>query len=229
MRVLLLHLRSIIYIYLVSHTHRGLRLAPSHSLALLLARSAAVSADNGGPIYWSGVGGANNWPLKGGKGSNWQGGVRVNSWASGGFIPASQRGKKLDGLVAVWDWYGTFATLAGVTDFTDKSAAAAGLPPVDSVPLWPYLSGAQPHSPRTVVELGSCATSDKGNDAFCGKRGTNTTVQGLIKDERQAGGGGLWKVLVGSVWQAGWTGPEFPNNTKNPAGKMNAFFGAFYC
>jgi arylsulfatase B len=204
-------------------------LAPSHSLALLLARSAAVSADNGGPIYWSGVGGANNWPLKGGKGSNWQGGVRVNSWASGGFIPASQRGKKLDGLVAVWDWYGTFATLAGVTDFTDKSAAAAGLPPVDSVPLWPYLSGAQPHSPRTVVELGSCATSDKGNDAFCGKRGTNTTVQGLIKDERQAGGGGLWKVLVGSVWQAGWTGPEFPNNTKNPAGKMNAFFWAFYC
>ena len=125
--------------------------------------------------------------------------------------------------------YGTFASLAGITDFSDKSAAAAGLPPVDSVPLWPYLSGAQPHSPRTVVELGSCATSDKGNDAFCGKRGTNTTVQGLIKDERQAGGGGLWKVLVGSVWQAGWTGPEFPNNTKNPAGKMNAFFGAFYC
>ncbi len=116
--------------------------------------------------------------------------------------------------------YGTFASLAGITDFSDKSAAAAGLPPVDSVPLWPYLSGAQPHSPRTVVELGSCATSDKGDDAFCGKRGTNTTVQGLIKDERQTGSGGLWKVLIGSVWQAGWTGPEFPNNTKNSAGHI---------
>ena len=85
------------------------------------------SADNGGPIYWGGIGGANNWPampprlpsllrtriatlssygvrpdlasyqdhrtllfapsrrpLKGGKGSNWQGGVRVNSFVSGG-------------------------------------------------------------------------------------------------------------------------------------------------
>ena len=30
------------------------------------------SADNGGPIYWSGIGGANNWPLRGGKGSNFE-------------------------------------------------------------------------------------------------------------------------------------------------------------
>ena len=116
-------------------------------------------------------------------------------------MPPSQRGKKLDGLVCVWDWYGTFATLAGVSDFTDKSAAAAGLPAVDSHALWPYLSGAVAHSPRTEVQLGSCSTADAGHDPFCGNRGTNTTVQGLIVDER-ATGGGLWKALVGSVWQA---------------------------
>ena len=91
------------------------------------------SADNGGPIYWSGVGGANNYPMKGGKASNWQGGVRVNSFVSGGFLPPAQRGKKLAGLVGIWDWYGTFATLGGVEDWSDKRAAAAGLPPVDSV------------------------------------------------------------------------------------------------
>ena len=34
------------------------------------------SADNGGPIYRSGDPGANNWPLKGGKASNWDGGIR---------------------------------------------------------------------------------------------------------------------------------------------------------
>jgi hypothetical protein len=36
--------------------------------------------------------------------------------------------------------YGTFAHLAGV-DPTDHRAAAAGLPPVDSLNLWPYVSG----------------------------------------------------------------------------------------
>ena len=33
------------------------------------------SADNGGPIYNSGAAGANNWPMRGGKMSNWQGGA----------------------------------------------------------------------------------------------------------------------------------------------------------
>jgi hypothetical protein len=77
------------------------------------------------------------------------------------------------------------------------------------------------------VHLGSCATSDANSDPFCGKQvkvdvesgeqtGARTTVQGVILDERggdedegsQDGGtaGGLWKVLIGSVWQAGWTG-----------------------
>jgi len=62
------------------------------------------SADNGGPIYNNGSAGANNFPLRGGKGSNFEGGVRVNAWASGGLIPAAQRGRKEPGLVAAWDW-----------------------------------------------------------------------------------------------------------------------------
>ena len=44
------------------------------------------SADNGGPIYFNGSAGANNYPLKGGKMNNWEGGIRVNSWISGGFL-----------------------------------------------------------------------------------------------------------------------------------------------
>lgn len=42
-------------------------------------------------------------PLKGGKASNYQGGVRVNSFVAGGFVPSAQRGKKLEGLVGIWD------------------------------------------------------------------------------------------------------------------------------
>ena len=37
-----------------------------------------TSADNGGPL-----GSANNYPMKGGKFSDWQGGIRVNAFVSG--------------------------------------------------------------------------------------------------------------------------------------------------
>ena len=72
------------------------------------------STDNGGPIYNNGSAGANNYPLKGGKMNNWEGGIRGNSFVSGGFLPPSVRGSKFDGMVALWDWYATFASLAGV-------------------------------------------------------------------------------------------------------------------
>ena len=51
-----------------------------------------MTSDNGGPIYRNGAAGGNNWPLRGGKKSNFDGGVRVNAFVSGGFLPASQRG-----------------------------------------------------------------------------------------------------------------------------------------
>merc|ERR1719305_2021192 len=78
-------------------------------------------ADNGGPIYSDGAAGANNYPLKGGKLSNWEGGIRGNAFVSGGFVPAALRGSRYDGLVTLWDWYATFAALAGV-DATDHRA-----------------------------------------------------------------------------------------------------------
>jgi arylsulfatase B len=89
------------------------------------------SSDNGGPI----AGGSTNFPLKvfgcerpphthictrvlsgllivrvkhraqGGKFSNWEGGIRVNAFISGGFVPTQVRGTKLTEMVAGWDWY----------------------------------------------------------------------------------------------------------------------------
>ena len=148
-----------------------------------------VSADNGGPVYPGG--GANNFPLRGGKVSNWQGGVRVNAFASGGFIPESMRGKKVDGYVHLADWYGTFCSLAGV-DPTDQRAAAASLPPVDSLDMWPMLSGQNLTSPRTQVPL---------------------DIHALID--------GDYKIITGPSAQAGWTGPHYPNST-NPKGGIDA-------
>ena len=52
----------------------------------------------------SGEAGANNHPLRGGKYSFFEGGIRANSFASGGLLPVSVRGTQLHGLIHVADW-----------------------------------------------------------------------------------------------------------------------------
>jgi arylsulfatase A-like enzyme len=100
-----------------------------------------------GTACFNGEAGASNYPLRGGKYSMFEGGIRVNAFVSGGYIPPSVRGTKLDGIVHVADWYSTLCSLAGV-DPTDDWAAASGLPPIDSINVWPMLSGATAESPR---------------------------------------------------------------------------------
>lgn len=90
--------------------------------------------------------------------------------------------------MAGWDWYATYSFLAGV-DPTDHKAAAAGLPPIDSHNLWPVLSGQVATSPRTELAIGSVEQ-----------------VGGLITSDG-------YKLLLGDLTQAGWTGPVFPNST----------------
>ena len=138
-----------------------------------------VSADNGGPF-----GSANNFPLKGGKFSDWQGGVRANAFASGGLIPKEQRGKKIEGYMHIADWYSTFCALA---DPTDENAKQANLPPIDSLNMWPLISGQNSTSPRTDVPV------------------SNFT---LIS--------GDYKILTGDITSATWGGPFSPNTTANP-------------
>ena len=110
-------------------------------------------SDNGGPSFTGDNHTANNYPLRGAKYSNWEGGVRVNAFVSGGFlakVAAARLGSKLAGLIHICDYYATFAALAGV-DKNDTRAALAGLPAVDGLDMWPYLSGATDASPRTEV------------------------------------------------------------------------------
>jgi len=156
------------------------------------------STDNGGPVYANGSAGANNFPFKGGKMNNWEGGIRGNAFASGGFLPKEVRGTKQEGLMCIWDWYSTFSHLAGV-DPTDHRAAAAKLPPIDSFNLVPLLFGQNKTSPRNEIPLGTPAVETPQYDS--------TTVNGLIQ--------GSFKILIGNVAQAGWQGPHYPNSTTN--------------
>lgn len=155
-----------------------------------------VSSDNGGPIYRNGSAGANNFPLRGGKKSNFEGGVRVNAFVSGGLVPASRVGAVENALIGTEDWYRTFCGLAGV-DPTDAKAAAAGLPPVEGYDLWPLLSGSNATAPRTEIWLGSNHPGDTDTS-------DSPMVQGLIRADG-------FKVLYGNVIENAWTSAFYPN------------------
>ena len=81
-----------------------------------------------------------------------EGGIRVNAFASGGALPEAVRGTKLEGAIHIADWYRTLSHLAG-EDPTDHEAAASGLPPIDSLDVWPLLSGASKASPREAAGI----------------------------------------------------------------------------
>jgi arylsulfatase I/J len=116
-----------------------------------------VSADNGGPQYMSEKGyqmwgSGNNLPLRGGKVSEFEGGIRLNSFVTGGLLPAKVRGMESDALMHLADWYGTFCFLAGVSQ-EDDVAVKNRLPDVDSINLWPTLSGEAGASARTGIQV----------------------------------------------------------------------------
>jgi len=107
-------------------------------------------SDNGAPegIYTGG----NAFPFRGGKASDFDGGFRVPGFIGGGYVEKrilDNKGKKVRGLiydevVHISDWYATFCELAGGVACTgvgaDVSGDRAGLRPVDSVSLMPYIS-----------------------------------------------------------------------------------------
>jgi arylsulfatase B len=155
-----------------------------------------VSADNGGLVAGNGFGGANNFPLRGGKATPFEGGIRSNAFISGGYVPQSRRGKIESSLIEVADWYTTFCSLAGV-DPTDTRAALYNLPPVEGLDQWPLLSGLNSTSPRSEVIIGGDTTD--GSDGA-------TLVVGIIRSDG-------FKLLIGNTTGGCWQGPLSPNGT----------------
>eukprot|EP00043_Microstomoeca_roanoka_P012658 m.122869 g.122869 ORF g.122869 m.122869 type:complete len:533 (-) comp15556_c0_seq3:598-2196(-) len=127
-----------------------------------------------------------NYPLRGSKGNNFEGGVRTPTIVSGPYLPAAMRGKRLDGMVHICDWYATFCNITGV-----DSSDPRGIAPLDSINMWPYLSGAVQTSPRNFIVHDHLMFS--------------TPTQGAIRQ-------GKWKLIVqDEVPFADWFGPFAPN------------------
>jgi len=111
------------------------------------------SADNGGVTY--GV----NYPLRGEKHTNWEGGMRVSAFVSGGFVPERLRDTASDLVMHIADWYPTLCKLAGADPTDDPPVPPlpvdpanpnkdiyghASWPPVDGVDVWPLLAAGSP-------------------------------------------------------------------------------------
>eukprot|EP01084_Bolivina_argentea_P071225 129521_1 len=143
------------------------------------------TTDNGG---WVNVAGSNR-PLRGGKTTNFEGGVRVPMVISGGILPNKMVGKSLNGLVHLLDLHSTFCELSGVDcNETNKNAPSN----MDSVNMWDYFSGKISESPRTQIV--------HEHDMY-----TNITYGALRS--------GDYKIIVHNESLASWYGQFSPNET----------------
>ena len=108
------------------------------------------SGDNGGCYYLNYCSG-NNYPLRGGKGSPFEGGIRTPSFVTGGYLPKHRIGQIENGLISIADWYATFTTGLNNIDSFDKLANISGLPSIDSLNMWDLITGKNTTSPRNEL------------------------------------------------------------------------------
>ena len=122
------------------------------SKGMLDSTTIIFTSDNGGPILGGDAVGARNWPMKGGKHSIWEGGVRATAFVSGAGISDKMKGTHYDELMHGADWFSTLSDVAGY-DLENTL-------PLDSVSQWSGISGnnggnRKGNSPRTSLVLGN--------------------------------------------------------------------------
>lgn len=205
----------------VGNVTDALRAAGMWSSALVL-----FASDNGGPTAESVSGSsANNYPLRGGKHTAWEGGVRGLAWLSGGALPPPARGSIRRGYVHIVDWYATFLGLAGAEINGEMNAEigdvadAPGMPPVDSIDMWTYLAGHVSTSPRHEVPIAS--------------RYADLAREADEQDEPPRGSAALivgrYKLVRFEQQYCFWTGPLYPNHTTTHAAEEPCDCGAHGC
>lgn len=154
------------------------------------------AADNGGTV------GGINFPLRGEKHSNWEGGMRAASFLSGGFLPAAVRGTNNTVNMHLADWHPTFCALSGHSDCTDNPPVAP-LPADPSNPL-KDLYGEDSYPPLDGVNVWPLIVKPEGTAPDAAHKHLVLSKEVLIA--------GQWKLLVSQPHfksqEAGWKTPD---------------------
>lgn len=101
-------------------------------------------SDNGGQVEE----GASNWPLRGWKGSLWEGGVRSQAFIHSPLLPAGMAGQSWGGLVHITDMMPTILGLAQLDSGSSRPA-----PVTDGVDFWAPLVAGSAASDREEILL----------------------------------------------------------------------------
>ncbi|XP_070537671.1 arylsulfatase B-like [Ptychodera flava] len=148
------------------------------------------SSDNGG----STAEGGNNWPLRGGKASLHEGGIRAVSFVNSPLLPINVKGSINKELIHVTDWFPTLVHLA--------KGNFNGVKPLDGINQWQTISEGKP-SPRYEILHNIDPLSFRPRargDEWLGNPYFDITTQAAIRI-------GDWKLLTGKPGNGKWIPP----------------------
>ncbi|XP_071489134.1 arylsulfatase B-like [Diadema antillarum] len=146
------------------------------------------STDNGGQVFEGG----SNWPLRGWKGSLWDGGMHGVGFVSSPLLPDNVRGTVSRELIHVSDWFPTLVQgLAGHSLNGTK---------LDGFNMWDTISSKGVSSPR--VELVHNIDPMQDPPEMCNYTSSkfNTSIRAAIRYKD-------WKLITGSPGNGSWIPP----------------------
>eukprot|EP00752_Nemacystus_decipiens_P014973 g13331.t2 len=149
-----------------------------------------LASDNGGCLN----NGGSNYPLRGSKVSNWEGGSKVPAFVySTSHIPEDRWGTEYGGLMHVTDWLPTLATASGIT-------LDGGAGPLDGVDHWEFIvsaeTGEKNDSPRQEMLYNFDPYVLGLDDDGCIGEPDFDLAQGAFRS-------GKWKYIA-NEWCTGW-------------------------
>lgn len=167
-------------------------------------------SDNGG-LHHGQTAFGSGYPLRGGKTTSWEGGVRTLAFVSGGALPP-HAASRYGGLMSVADWFATLCAAAGVDAAVADDEAVPGL---DSLDHWAALLAGDPTGPRTELPLSFCDGSNF--TGTCVPAGYRHNGSLFVPHEGALINGTLKVVVDGTKGWGVWLGPTSPNGTANGA------------
>ena len=154
------------------------------------------STDNGGQVY----AGGNNWPLRGWKGSLWEGGIRGVGFVNSPLL--AKPGRVSHEMIHVSDWFPTLVKLAG--------GDLNGTKPLDGFNVWETINTGEP-SPRTEI-LHNIDPLKMHSDKQ--SLGTHMCPRAALRV-------GDWKLLTGCPGPSSWIPPPNYSDDLNTNSHFN--------